>query len=50
VLAVEMTSNYELILPLIVVTVTASLVTAQLGNDPIYTTLLKRTLRRAKAA
>lgn len=47
VLAIEMTSNYELILPLIVVTVTASLVTAQLGNDPIYTTLLKRTLRRA---
>jgi len=49
VLAVEMTSNYELILPLIVVTVTASLVTAQLGNVPIYTTLLKRTLTRAKA-
>ncbi len=44
VLAVEMTSNYELILPLIITTVTASVVTAQLGNEPIYTTLLKRTL------
>jgi chloride channel protein, CIC family len=45
VLAVEMTSNYELILPLIITTVTASIITAQLGNEPIYTTLLKRTLK-----
>ena len=43
VLAVEMTSNFELILPLIITTVTASLITAQLGNRPIYTTLLERT-------
>ncbi len=43
VLAIEMTSNFELILPLIITTVTASLVTAQLGNQPIYTTLLERT-------
>ena len=49
VLAVEMTANYELILPLIVTTVTASVVTAQLGNEPIYTTLLKRTLAMEKA-
>jgi len=42
VLAVEMTSNFELILPLIITTVTAALVTAQLGNQPIYTTLLER--------
>jgi len=48
VLAVEMTSNYELILPLIITTVTASVVTAQLGNEPIYTTLLKRTLANEK--
>lgn len=48
VLAVEMTANYELILPLIVTTVTASVVTAQLGNEPIYTTLLKRTLAMEK--
>lgn len=42
VLAVEMTSNYEMILPLILTTVTASALTTQLGNQPIYTTLLKR--------
>ncbi len=48
VLAVEMTSNFEMILPLIFTTLTASVVTAQLGNEPIYTTLLKRTLERTK--
>lgn len=46
ILAVEMTSNFELILPLIFTTLTASLVTTQLGNQPVYTTLLKRTLSR----
>ena len=49
VLAVEMTSNYEMILPLIIITVTASLVTAQLGNEPIYTTLLKRSQSRMQS-
>ncbi|HDO27034.1 MAG TPA: H(+)/Cl(-) exchange transporter ClcA [Bacteroidetes bacterium] len=49
VLAVEMTSNFELILPLIITTATASLVTAQLGNQPIYTTLLERTKAIKKA-
>lgn len=44
VLAVEMTFNFELILPLIITTITASVVTSQLGNEPIYTLLLKRTL------
>ncbi len=44
VLAVEMTSNFELILPLIITTATASLVTTLMGNQPLYTTLLKRTL------
>jgi CIC family chloride channel protein len=48
VLAIEMTSNYELILPLIVTTVIASVGTALLGNEPIYTTLLKRTLENTK--
>ncbi|NOZ08198.1 MAG: H(+)/Cl(-) exchange transporter ClcA [FCB group bacterium] len=42
VLAVEMTSNFELILPLIITAVTAALITAQIGNQPIYTTLLER--------
>lgn len=48
VLAVEMTSNYELILPLIITTVTASIFTTMLGNKPIYTTLLKRTMTNTK--
>ncbi len=45
ILAVEMTSNFELILPLIITSITASLFTARLGNEPIYTTLLERTVR-----
>lgn len=48
VLAIEMTSNYELIFPLIVTTVTASVCTTLLGNQPIYTTLLNRTLTLEK--
>ena len=48
VLAIEMTSNYELILPLIITTVIASVFTTLLGNEPIYTTLLKRTLENSK--
>ncbi len=48
VLAVEMTANFELILPLIVTTATASVFTTMLGNKPIYTTLLKRTLANTK--
>jgi len=48
VLAVEMTSNFELILPLLVTTVTAAVFTYIIGNKPIYTTLLKRTLDKEK--
>jgi CIC family chloride channel protein len=48
VLAIEMTSNFELILPLIITTVTASAITSLMGNKPIYTTLLKRTLEKEK--
>lgn len=48
VLAVEMTSNFEMILPLIITTVTASVFTALLGNKPIYSILLKRTLANTK--
>lgn len=48
VLAIEMTSNYELILPLIITTLTASVFTTIMGNQPIYTTLLKRTLAKSK--
>jgi len=48
VLAVEMTSNYELILPLIITTATASVLTTLMGNKPIYATLLARTLGTTK--
>jgi len=48
VLAVEMTSNFEMILPLIITTVTASVLTAELGNEPIYTTLLKQGRKKLK--
>ncbi len=48
VLAVEMTSNYEMILPLILTNVTAAVTTAILGNKPIYTSLLERTLNKDK--
>lgn len=50
VLAIEMTSNYELILPLIITTVTASVFTTILGNKPIYSTLLIRTLDNDKSS
>lgn len=44
-LAAGMTSNYELILHLIITAGTASIITTLLGNQPIYSTLLKRTLK-----
>lgn len=43
-LAVEMTSNYGVILPLILTTVAASVTTTMIGNRPIYTSLLRRTI------
>ncbi|MBD1260957.1 H(+)/Cl(-) exchange transporter ClcA [Maribacter polysiphoniae] len=48
-LSVEMTANYELILPLIFTAVTASVCTAMLGNEPIYAILLRRTLDKEKS-
>ncbi|MGC9151684.1 MAG: chloride channel protein [Microbacter sp.] len=44
VLSMELTANFELILPIMVTSITAAVVTAFIGNQPIYTTLLKRTL------
>lgn len=45
VLVVEMTMNYALIMPLILTCFSATMVTYLLGGEPIYTTLLERTLR-----
>jgi CIC family chloride channel protein len=47
-LTIEMTGNYDLILPLILTCLTATLVAESLGGKPIYTVLLRRTLNMAK--
>ena len=47
-LTIEMTGNYNLILPLILTCLTATLVAESLGGKPIYTVLLRRTLNMAK--
>jgi len=44
-LVIEMTSNYEMILPLIVTCLGATMVAQALGGRPIYTQLLERTLK-----
>ena len=49
VLVVEMTQNYNLILPLMVSCLTATTVMQFARNQPIYTQLLQRTLRLAHA-
>lgn len=46
VLAVEVTSNYQLILPLVLTTATAAVITTVLGNKPIYSSLLERLLEK----
>jgi len=45
-LAMEMTGNFQLILPLILTCIVATLVGQFLGGRPIYALLLERTLRR----
>ena len=50
VLVVEMTDNYELILPLMATCLTASFVAYILGGKPVYSLLLARTLAGEKAA
>ena len=50
VLAVEMTANYGMMLPLIITSVSASVITVLLGNEPIYATLLRRILMNSAAA
>nr|WP_058524196.1 H(+)/Cl(-) exchange transporter ClcA [Legionella birminghamensis] len=45
ILVVEMTQNYSLILPLMVSCLTSTTVVQLAGNEPIYTQLLRRTLK-----
>ncbi len=47
VLATEMTNNFQFLLPMMVTTLTATLVAQKLGGIPIYTQILNRTLRLA---
>ncbi|MGL5289704.1 MAG: chloride channel protein, partial [Aeromonas sp.] len=47
VLVTEMTDNYQLILPMMVTTVGATIVAQWLGGRPIYSQILERTLRLA---
>lgn len=48
VLVVEMTSNYQLILPLMVTCLISTTVVQLAGNPPIYTQLLERTMKRQR--
>ncbi|CAK8744189.1 H(+)/Cl(-) exchange transporter ClcA [Sodalis praecaptivus] len=46
VLVLEMTDNYQLILPMIITCLGATLVAQFLGGKPLYSSLLARTLQR----
>ncbi|MCS3461479.1 MULTISPECIES: H(+)/Cl(-) exchange transporter ClcA [Aeromonas] len=47
VLVTEMTDNYQLILPMMITTIGATIVAQWLGGRPIYSQILERTLRLA---
>jgi len=49
-LAIEITGNYEQILPLLLGCAAATIAAELLGGEPVYSVLLKRTLARAQAA
>jgi len=50
VLVLEMTDNYQLILPMIITCLGATLVAQFLGGKPLYSSILARTLQRQKAS
>ncbi|WP_413725633.1 H(+)/Cl(-) exchange transporter ClcA [Sodalis sp. RH16] len=50
VLVLEMTDNYQLILPMIITCLGATIVAQLLGGKPLYSALLARTLQRQEAA
>ncbi|MFN2994734.1 H(+)/Cl(-) exchange transporter ClcA [Serratia plymuthica] len=49
VLVLEMTDNYQLILPMIITCLGATLVAQFLGGKPLYSSILARTLQRQEA-
>ena len=50
VLVLEMTDNYQLILPMIITCLGATLLAQFLGGNPLYSAILARTLARQEAA
>ncbi len=50
VLVLEMTDNYQLILPMIITCLGATLLAQFLGGKPLYSAILARTLARQDAA
>lgn len=50
VLVLEMTDNYQLILPMIITCLGATLVAQFLGGKPLYSSILARTLQRQEAS
>ncbi|MGL5418204.1 MAG: H(+)/Cl(-) exchange transporter ClcA, partial [Plesiomonas shigelloides] len=46
VLVLEMTENYQLILPMLITVLGATLLAQALGGRPLYTVLLERTLQK----
>ncbi|CAI0867883.1 H(+)/Cl(-) exchange transporter ClcA [Serratia rubidaea] len=50
VLVLEMTDNYQLILPMIITCLGATLVAQFLGGQPLYSSLLARTLEKQRVA
>ncbi len=48
ILVVEMTNNYQLILPLLVTTLGATFIAQALGGQPLYSALLKQSLVKDK--
>ncbi|HBI4825259.1 TPA: chloride channel protein, partial [Salmonella enterica subsp. enterica serovar Pullorum] len=49
VLVLEMTDNYQLILPMIITCLGATLLAQFLGGKPLYSTILARTLAKQDA-
>lgn len=47
-LVIEMTHNYDLILPLLITTLGATMIAQMMGGKPLYSQLLKRTLDQQK--
>lgn len=50
ILVLEVTTNYQLILPMIITCLGATIMAQMLGGQPLYSQLLERILLRAKAA